>query len=232
MNIIAIFFLVSGILLSIFVYFDTKKHKQSMPIMRIIWTLTMLWSSWIGLGAYLSFGRQKDTLKPMMNMDNNNMSSMSMDNGTMTGAMPSKKAKWQSITLSTLHCGAGCVLADIIGETLAGILGVAIITGWSIDYMFALIFGVYFQYMAIKQMGKVTLKMAIDKAIKADFLSLTAWQIGMYGFMGIYIQYSATSVNRASVEFWFIMQLAMIAGFIVSYPMNILLIKIGLKNAM
>lgn len=229
MNSIAIFFLASGVLLSIFVYVDTKKHKQSMPIMAIVWPLTMLWASWIGLAAYLSFGRPKGSITPMV-MDKN----MSMDSdGMMMGDMQTKKPKWQGIALSTLHCGAGCVLADIIGETLAGILGFTIIAGWVLDYILALIFGVYFQYMAIQQMGKVTLKMAINKAIKSDFLSLTAWQIGMYGFMGIYlIHFTGGSISKASFEFWFIMQIAMITGFIASYPMNILLIKKGLKHVM
>lgn len=228
MNSIAIFFLASGLFLGILVYFDTKKYKQSMPIMGIVWTLTMLWASWIGLVAYFAFGRQKGNMTPMV-MDKN----MPMGHGDMIMGQTKSKKKWQSVALSTLHCGAGCVLADIIGETLAGILGLTLVVGWTLDYILALIFGVYFQYMAIKEMENVTLKMAINKSIKSDFLSLTAWQIGMYGFMGIYIIYfSHGSISKASFEFWFIMQLAMIVGFIFSYPMNILLIKKGLKHAM
>jgi len=229
MNSIAIFFLASGILLSIVVYVDTKNYKQSMPIMAIVWPLTMLWASWIGLAAYISFGRPKKNITPMV-MDKN----MSMDHdGMAMGHTQIKKPKWQGIVLSTLHCGAGCVLADIIGETLAGILGFTIIAGWVLDYILALIFGIYFQYMAIQQMGKVTLKIAINKAVKSDLLSLTAWQIGMYGFMGIYlIHFAGGSLSKVSFEFWFIMQIAMLAGFITSYPMNILLIKKGFKHAM
>ncbi len=223
MNIIAFFFVISGIVISVLVYIDIKKHRQPMHIMEIVWPLTMLWASWIGLLAYLSFGRQKSNMKDM-NMDMPmNHNSMIMD-GTGT-----KKLKWESITLSTLHCGAGCVLADIIGETLSGILGLSMLVGWTLDYILALIFGVYFQYMAIKEMGNSTIKMAINKAVKSDFLSLTAWQIGMYGFM--YFAHGGI-INRASFDFWFIMQLAMMTGFITSYPMNMLLIKIGFKHAM
>jgi hypothetical protein len=35
-----------------------------------------------------------------------------------------------------------------------------------------------------------------------------------------------------TVEFWFVMQLAMIAGFITSYPMNWWLIRAGIKEEM
>lgn len=226
MNIIPIFFILSGILLSIYVYFDTRKHKQSMHIMGIVWPLTMLWASWIGLLAYISFGRQKNNMEPMK-MDPN----MDMSNNDMM--METKKHKWQGIALSTLHCGAGCTLADIIGESIIGGFGLSIVTGWSLDYILALIIGVYFQYVAIQQMGKIAPKAAITKALKSDILSLTAWQVGMYGFMGIYIMFFAEGgINRASYEFWFVMQLAMVAGFIISYPMNIWLIKKGVKHSM
>jgi hypothetical protein len=55
-------------------------------------------------------------------------------------------------------------------------------------------------------------------AFKADTLSLSAWQIGMYGFMAIAyfvisVGFGATlEVN--SFEFWFMMKIAMIAGFL------------------
>ena len=217
------FFVLSGILLCILVFIDTRKYKQSMPIMNIVWALTMLWSSWIGLIAYISFGRQKQTPMPMN-------SNMDMSNGDM---MMPKKHKWQGVALSTLHCGAGCTLADIIGESITSGLGLSLTIGWSLDYILALIIGVYFQYTAIQQMGKVKPKIAINRALKSDVLSLTAWQVGMYGFMAIYLAYFATGeIDRTSSEFWFAMQLAMMAGFIFSYPMNILLIKIGLKHSM
>ena len=120
--------LLSGVLLGIWVYIDTQKNIQSMPIMGIVWPLTMLWASWIGFIAYIAFGRQKQNHKPMdPNMD---MSSMKMGLG---------RPKWQGVALSTLHCGAGCVLADIIGESAAREFGLSLYVGWSLDYVLALI---------------------------------------------------------------------------------------------
>lgn len=230
MNIITIFFTLSGVVLSGIVYYDTIKNKQSMPIMNIVWTLTMLWASWIGFIAYISFGRQKGNNKSMI-MDST--MDMSHNNMVMSDTTNTKKHKWQGIALSTLHCGAGCSLADIIGESVSGGLGLSLYMGWGIDYILALMIGVYFQYMAIQQMGRVKSSVAFRKAVKSDLLSLTAWQIGMYGFMAIYIIcFAENGVDRISFEFWFMMQIAMIAGFIVAYPMNILLIKLGLKHSM
>jgi hypothetical protein len=75
------------------------------------------------------------------------------------------------------------------------------------------------------------------EALKADALSLTAWQIGMYGFMAfaqfyLFRQLLGIRLDVDSVEFWFMMQLAMLAGFATSYPVNWWLIATGIKERM
>ncbi|MGL4806177.1 MAG: DUF4396 domain-containing protein [Bacteroidales bacterium] len=190
----------------------------------------------------------KDDMK--MDMPNMNMKSdMKMDmpdmnmKDDMKMDMPDmnmNRPKWQSIGLSALHCGAGCTLADIIGESFTGlhpifIGGSFLIGAWGFDYILALIIGVYFQYAAIREMdSKIPIQKAIEKAAKADFLSLTSWQIGMYGWMAIsiFIINDGYQYSKTSVDFWFNMQIAMLCGFITAYPMNWFLIKIGLKKGM
>jgi hypothetical protein len=74
-------------------------------------------------------------------------------------------------------------------------------------------------------------------AVKADTASLTAWQVGMYGFMAI-AQFAIfqnafhAKLETDSVEFWFMMQIAMICGFLTSYPVNWWLIRRGIKEKM
>jgi hypothetical protein len=40
------------------------------------------------------------------------------------------------------------------------------------------------------------------------------------------------ALDVASVEFWFMMQIAMLAGFVTAYPVNWWLIRRGIKEAM
>lgn len=94
-----------------------------------------------------------------------------------------------------------------------------------IDYILAFGFGVLFQYLTIKPMRGLSPGQGIIQAVKADVLSLTAWQVGMYGFMiiahfWIFAQIFNTKLHVASVEFWFMMQIAMWFGFATSYPVN------------
>ncbi len=56
---------------------------------------------------------------------------------------------------------------------------------WLIDFVFAFAIGIIFQYYAIKPMKKLSSGKALKAALQAAALSLTAWQIGMYGGMAI-----------------------------------------------
>ncbi len=61
--------------------------------------------------------------------------------------------------------------------------------------------------------------------------------MGMYGFMALAQFYFfrtliGTKLDVNTVEFWFMMQIAMICGFLTSYPVNWWLLKAGLKEKM
>lgn len=156
--------------------------------------------------------------------------------------MPGMKGRprWQSVVLSTLHCGAGCTLADIVGEWFLFFVPVAIggsiLAGtWVVDYLLALAFGIGFQYAAIRGMERTLPRgETIRRAAKADILSLTAWQAGMYGWMAvaIFALNGGEAMPRTSFVFWFSMQVAMACGFLVALPVNILLIRAGIKKGM
>jgi Sec-independent protein secretion pathway component TatC len=108
---------------------------------------------------------------------------------------------------------------------------------WVLDFILAFIAGIFFQYFAIAPMRNLPPRQGIVAALKADSLSLTAWQIGMYGVMAL-LQYKVfkpllgSHVTAAQPEFWLAMQWAMIGGFITSYPVNWWLIRARIKEAM
>jgi hypothetical protein len=59
----------------------------------------------------------------------------------------------------------------------------------------------------------------------------------MYGFMAfanfwLFRQVFGTELEINTPEFWFMMQIAMICGFITAYPVNWWLIKAGVKEKM
>ena len=103
-----------------------------------------------------------------------------------------------------------------------------------LDYALALVIGIGFQYAAIREMEPVGVREALGRAAKADALSLTAWQIGMYGWMALvhFAFFADHPLPRTSWTFWFMMQIAMGWGFAFSYPVNAWLIRHGIKKGM
>lgn len=108
---------------------------------------------------------------------------------------------------------------------------------WTMDFVFALLVGIVFQYFAIAPMRDLSVGEGIVATTKADVLSLTSWQVGMYGFIGLahFILFPAvfgTRTDAGSPVFWVAMQAAMLAGFATAYFPNWLLIRSGLKEEM
>jgi hypothetical protein len=142
------------------------------------------------------------------------------------------------VAIGALHCGSGCTLGDMISEIFllwipVTLFGSELAGTWTIDFVFAFAIGILFQYYAIKPMRKISTSVAVLAALKADTLSLTFWQIGMYGWMAIaYFVIFGHKIPVSDPLFWFMMQIAMLFGFATAYPMNWWLIKKGIKEAM
>jgi hypothetical protein len=208
---------------------DVLRHPQHMWIMNVVWPIAALFAGIFVVIAYFRYGR---------------LGAHDAVNGAP------KKPFAVSVGEGATHCGAGCTLGDICAEILAyAYPAVAIWFGWQtlfsekmfavwiLDFVLAFAFGIVFQYFAIAPMRGLSFWPGLKAALKADTLSLTAWQIGMYGFMAIaqfyfFRRLLGANLEPASVEFWFMMQIAMIAGFFTSYPVNWWLIRAGIKETM
>ena len=205
---------------------DLVKHPQKMWIMNVVWPITALYAGPLAVIAYFKAGRLS--------------SKHSVDEAKTRGEdNPGKKKPfWQMAAVGSTHCGSGCTLGDLVAEWIVFaapivIFGQKIFGGWMLDYVFAYLFGIAFQYFTIKPMKNLSPGQGLWAAIKADTLSLTAWQVGMYGWMAIatFVLFGH-EIPKTSPVFWFMMQIAMLAGFLTSYPVNWWLIRKGIKEAM
>jgi len=211
-----------AVLCAVVVTVDVVRHPQRMRVMGFVWPLTMLFGSVVWLVFYWRRGR-----------------------ATVGG-----HGRWAGTAIDTSHCGAGCALGDLIGEfglvafpALGALVGLGslyqdrMVAGWVIDFVVAFMLGIAFQYFAIAPMRGLGVKDGLIAALKADTLSITAWQIGMYGVMaawqlGVFPSLFGGRASALSPEFWVAMQLAMVAGFVCAYPVNAWLVRRGVKEAM
>lgn len=157
---------------------------------------------------------------------------------------PGPKPAWLSVAVAACHCGAGCTLGDLIAECavmaapsllfwfgLGTVWHDRIFAAWSLDFLVAFLIGIVFQFFAIAPMRGLRVADGLFAALKADSLSLLSWQVGMYGFMAV-VQFVFARLTADRIEFWSAMQLAMLAGFAMAYPVNAWLIRTGIKEKM
>ncbi len=102
------------------------------------------------------------------------------------------------------------------------------------DFVAAWSLGILFQYFAIKPMRNLSVSEGLVAAVKADTLSIAAFQVGMYGWMLImhYVLFPMPHLEANQPLFWMMMQVAMVCGFVTSLPMNWWLVKVGWKEKM
>jgi hypothetical protein len=201
-------------------------HRQKMWIMDIVWPITQLYAGPLGLAAYFWFGRQSPSRKREM-----------ASSGGQDEHKQEQKPFWQIVAVAATHCGSGCTLGDIAAGWLTFafplvLWGEKIFGEWVVAYAFAYAFGIAFQYFTIAPMRGLGLARGLVAAVKADTSSLTAWQVGMYGWMAIVHFGIVGEIPKTSPVFWFMMQIAMLAGFLTSYPVNWWLVKAGIKEKM
>src|SRR5699024_11190085 len=101
------------------------------------------------------------------------------------------------------------------------------------EFIGAYLFGILFQFLPALSMGKSSPGKALINAIKADTLSLIAFEVGMFGWMALVALVLLPSAHDpGSAVFWFMMQIGMILGFATTYPANWWLISRGIKHGM
>jgi Domain of unknown function (DUF4396) len=216
--------LAAALLCAVGIVVDEIRRPQKMAVMNIVWPVTALYLSVFGLWAYLHFGPRmaKGAEAPH-------------HGGHGNGGPPTLAQS----ALAASHCGAGCMIADVVTEfTLFGlgatILGSVLLSEFVWDFMAAWLLGIVFQHFTIKPMRNLSVGAGIMAAIKADTLSILAFQVGMYGWMAVayFWLFPEPHLHPDGPVYWLMMQVGMILGFATSIPMNRWIIGKGWKEKM
>lgn len=200
-----------------------RGYRQRMPVMAAVWPVTALYLGPGAIAACAAWGRPQSRRWQAEH-----------------GSEPPGKPRWATVGVGVSHCGAGCTLGDIIAEFVifaAGwtLLGESVYAGYIGDYLVAVGLGIVFQYFAIAPMRGLSVRKGLVAAAKADILSLTAFEIGLFGWMALmsFVFFPAPHhLHPDSPVYWFGMQIGMIIGFLTAYPANNRLIRRGIKEAM
>jgi Domain of unknown function (DUF4396) len=198
-----------------------RGYRQKMAVMEVVWPVTALYLGPLAWPAYRRWGRLNS---PAYQRE----ASAAPDYGEPV-----------SVGIGVSHCGAGCTLGDIIGAWLVflvswELLGLALPAEYIADFALAFALGIVFQYLSIAPMRGLGPRDGIVAALKADALSLTAFEVGLFGWMAIMqlVLFQSPHLTPDHAAYWFLMQIGMTLGFLTAYPVNVWLIRRGVKEAM
>ncbi|MGX0876230.1 hypothetical protein ACSSV4_000905 [Roseovarius sp. MBR-154] len=136
--------------------------------------------------------------------------------------------QWRRAARSVAHCYSGCGLGEIIGLTLAvGVLAATTTATALITFAFAYAAGFALTVGPLMQEGTGFVQAARD-AIYSETPSITIMEIVAIG-VDLTL---AGSAGPGQVLFWSSMIVSLTCGLIAAYPVNLILIRRGIKAGM
>jgi hypothetical protein len=147
LHVLSIAALALGALCALLIALDESRHPQHMWIMNVVWPITALFGTLVWLWGYFRYGR---------------LTTHERMHTAKQASLNEQKPFPIIVGEGTSHCGAGCTLGDICAEWLAfAVPGIPVALGWHsiftekmlavwiLDFLFAYLFGIVFQYFTI-----------------------------------------------------------------------------------
>jgi hypothetical protein len=216
MNTFLIIWFASAFLAALWAAYDLITNQPAiMPVLKIGWTLIILYLGVIGLALCILSCRtsqgqvHEEFVAPM----------------------------WKRALGSTIHCLSGDALGIVIVAVIVSNTHLPMAVEFAIEYVFAFLFGwLLFQVTPIMVLMGKTFQEALFAGFRAEAVALRVMVMGMFPKMYTLINAAAAGSegmpSALSLEFWGIMTASIAVGFLVSYPANWWLVKIGWKRGM
>ena len=142
-------------------------------------------------------------------------------------------ARWRQTLGSTMHCVAGDGVGILAGAVLSSVLGITGIAEMVLEYVLGFAFGwSIFQALFMRDMAGGSYLSALKSTFMAELLSMNLLMAGMMPTMMILRRHVEAADNPLTPNFWFVMSMALLVGFVIAYPMNWWLVANHLKHGM
>jgi hypothetical protein len=140
--------------------------------------------------------------------------------------------RWRQVLGSTMHCVAGDGVGILVGAVLARHFHIEGFAEIALEYALGFMFGwTVFQALFMRDMAG-SYGRSLKTTFVPEFLSMNILMAGMVPVAAVFARYFDASRDPLQPEFWFRMSMALLAGFIVAFPMNWWLVVRHLKHGM
>lgn len=140
--------------------------------------------------------------------------------------------RWRQVLGSTMHCVAGDGVGILVGAAVASYLTLPHSVGMALEYSLGFGFGwTIFQALFMREMAG-SYRQSLAKTFLPEFLSMNVLMTAMMPIAALGRYLVGGKLSPLAPAFWFVMSMALLAGFVVAYPMNWWLVAKGLKHGM
>jgi hypothetical protein len=140
---------------------------------------------------------------------------------------------WKQVLGSTMHCASGDGLGIILGAAIGFFLTLPMAADIGLEYALGFGFGwLFFQAFAMRDMAGGNYRKSLKMTFIPEFFSMNVLMAGMTLLAKFWMPHVDGSTDPLNPAFWFIMSMALIAGFICAFPMNWWLVTRHLKHGM
>ncbi|MEO2167767.1 MAG: DUF4396 domain-containing protein [bacterium] len=142
-------------------------------------------------------------------------------------------ATWRQVLGSTMHCAAGDGVGILAGAVLGSFLAASTASGIALEYGLGFLFGWgFFQAYAMRDMAGGDYGKSLRMTFIPELVSMNCLMAGMVMVSRFWMPIVPGAERASSPAFWFIMSMALLAGFLCAYPMNWWLVTRHLKHGM
>lgn len=144
------------------------------------------------------------------------------------------KPLWKQGVGSTIHCVAGDATGIIAAAVVVSLLGLPMWLDLIIEYVAGFAFGLFiFQALFMKKMMGGSYWQNVRKSFLPEFISMNMMMAGMAPVMSFLMMgRDMRAMEPTELVFWGVMSLGVGAGFALAYPVNVWMVKQGLKHGL
>ena len=130
-------------------------------------------------------------------------------------------------TSATVHCLAGCGLGEVVGVVIGVALGLTSVATLVLAVILGFIFGFALGLIPLLR-ARFSLRWAVKQVLIAEGLSIAVMETAEV-LVEVYTP-GVMSAGLSSPLFWAGMLLALTAGFIAAFPVNYILVGMGIRH--
>lgn len=141
---------------------------------------------------------------------------------------------WKQGVGSTVHCVAGDATGIILAAAATALLGLPMWGDLIVEYVAGFLFGLLiFQSLFMRAMMGGTYWENVRRSFLPELLSMNMMMAGMAPVMTLMMMgRDMRAMWPGEPLFWFVMSLGVTAGFFLAYPINVWLVREGMKHGL